>query len=949
MTSPAKLHWSINRNNITFKVVSSNGEETVEQWGLFDLSHDDGKGCANCLFRDVDIEYSPIIQNHTITCNESFIASLTQLEIKQLGLPAPSNCKIKIKSKGLISQSNFQISYTLLRSDGRPYLGLKREGLFIKTGNKTETLLDPIYSLVEKIDRFNSFHTDERDERFIRWGIIQELLPDDAIIEGQLNTITICRADRFTLDINSGGGFNPTLIRSDENSGWADQGQADINYAVPKARQAEFAKQFKNWSSVKGNYPIGHGTYVVLPKRMTKVLAVVKNYQNKPLDERLAFISNPQKYINEQLESEQITEDLENLFLETPEFISQRIENIGIWEPKLCAYKVERNGDWLPEDGDRLFVPIGDSLVNISTNDMKTLLNEVVEALDKEIPSVKYLNHDIPATIETKNTLIELIKPFEDKGPAAPDFPYQVVAPILKDNIEDLEFDVIKHSDRCNIELIAGRLKTITLFEHQKHGVDWLAKHWTSGSIGALLADDMGLGKTLQTLAFLASVKEEMEKGNYPHKPFLVIAPSGLLKNWEDEANAHLHQPGLGNCFKAFGPSMKSLANASIVERTEQLVKADWVLTTYETLRDKIAYFLSVDWGVTIFDEAQKIKNPSSRVTEMAKSLSSDFTVMLTGTPVENELKDLWCIVDTAQPGLFGSLREFHNNYVKPAEADPLEAQNLKDVLVEKTSPPLMLRRLKEDHIDGLPTKSIQEVVIEMPKLQADEYENLVKDAQLYKGTAGGILKFIQKIRKASLIAEDFDINGINEGVINRSARLSALIKILDDVAGRGEKALVFCEALDVQEHLAGYLQQRYQLASRPMRIHGGVDGATRKKYVDIFQSNSENEFDVMLLSPKAGGVGLTITAANHVIHLTRWWNPAVEDQSTDRVYRIGQKRPVKVYIPIAVHPKYQDRSFDLNLNRLLIQKRTLSQNALLPGTVSSGDIKDLFAQTAEE
>lgn len=369
------------------------------------------------------------------------------------------------------------------------------------------------------------------------------------------------------------------------------------------------------------------------------------------------------------------------------------------------------------------------------------------------------------------------------------------------------------------------------------------------------------------------------------------------------------------------------------------------MLTTYETLRDKIKYFLSIEWGVTIFDEAQKIKNPVSRMTEMAKSLSSDFTLILTGTPVENELKDLWCIVDTAQPGLFGSLSQFHNEYAKPAESDPAEAKRLKSLLVEKSTPPLMLRRLKEEHLDGLPQKFIHQVAKMMPEQQAAEYENIVRDAQLKRGMAGGVLETIQKIRRASLIAEEFDGNGITDGVVKRSARLTALIEILDKVKESGEKVLIFCEAIDVQEYLSGYLQHRYQLPSRPRRINGSVDGYTRKQFVDEFQNGTEGEFDVMLLSPKAGGVGLTITAANHVIHLTRWWNPAVEDQSTDRAFRIGQKKDVNVYLPMAIHPKYKDGSFDANLNRLLTKKRHLSYNALMPGTISKDEMGDLILQ----
>ncbi|MEF1340120.1 SNF2-related protein, partial [Vibrio rotiferianus] len=288
--------------------------------------------------------------------------------------------------------------------------------------------------------------------------------------------------------------------------------------------------------------------------------------------------------------------------------------------------------------------------MNFTVDEMKRLLGEINIALDNEVSEISFEGQRVPVSLETKNLLIKMLKPFDEHiGP--PDAPLEVLAPIVKDNIEEVEFEVIKHSARPKLPKLPKALKTKSLYEHQKFGVEWLADHWESGSIGALLADDMGLGKTMQALAFLASIKELMNDNHYPTKPFLIVAPSGLLKNWRDEASLHIEEEGLGDVFEAFGAQMRDIKTYSVMERNSLLSGSGWVLTTYETLRDKIKYFLSIDWGITIFDEAQKIKNPVSRMTEMAKSLSSDFTLMLTGTPVENELKDLWCIVDTAQPG----------------------------------------------------------------------------------------------------------------------------------------------------------------------------------------------------------------------------------------------------------------------------------------------------------
>ncbi len=945
MTNKAILNWSRIANGFEFKVEQENKCLLPSTWGRYQITHGDNTVLVDALFRECDESYRPEFSDDRVVCSDQFIATLTEIETKQLSLPLVSHAKLKISAEGLISRPGFKLNYRLLRPEGRPFLGATLDGVLLKTGSEPQLILDPIYSIIKRIDYFNSVPANDMDERFVRWGEVQELLPEDSIVEGQLSAITICRADRLTLDIREHGTFNPLLIKPSSEKSWDIQGQSDVEYAVPKAKQKQFEQQFKKWNSTKSNYAIGNGTYIVLPERVSKVLSVVKEFQQKPSEERLAFVANPHQYINDSLGLDETPEELDAIFVETPEFISQRIDQIGIWEPKLCAYVVKRDGDWVPDDDMRLFFPIDDMMVNFTVEEMKQLLELIKTALDDEKENITFKNQTVPVTLEVKNLLIKMLKPFENKGDK-PDFALAVEAPILKDNIEDVDFEVIKKNPRPEVPQLPQRLKTTSLYEHQKFGLAWLANHWQSGSVGALLADDMGLGKTIQSLTFMAGVKQLMETNDYPNKPFLIVAPSGLLKNWRDEASTHLHNPGLGELFEAYGPNIRKLKDLNVIERNERLTDADWVLTTYETLRDKIKYFLSIDWGITIFDEAQKIKNPVSRVTEMAKSLSSDFTLMLTGTPVENELADLWCIVDTAQPGLFGSLSHFHNEYVKPAEADPLEAQRLKELLVERSTPPLMLRRMKVDHIEGLPEKIIKEVPMVMPELQAQEYENIVKEVQLEKGNAGAVLKFIQKIRKASLVAEEFDGSGINDGVIKRSARLTSLIQILDDIQKKGEKALVFCETINVQEYLSGYLQQRYQLEKRPFRINGQVDGNTRKKYVDEFQKGEIGQFDVMLLSPKAGGVGLTITAANHVIHLTRWWNPAVEDQSTDRAFRIGQNKPVYVYIPIAIHPKYGDHSFDANLNRLLNKKRNLSLNALLPGTVTDSDFNELYTLT---
>ena len=241
-----------------------------------------------------------------------------------------------------------------------------------------------------------------------------------------------------------------------------------------------------------------------------------------------------------------------------------------------------------------------------------------------------------------------------------------------------------------------------------------------------------------------------------------------------------------------------------------------------------------------------------------------------------------------------------------------------------------MLRRMKADELDGLPEKRIHVRRRPMPEAQARVYAEVVGRAK--ESGSGPMLETLHLLRGVSLHPIWPPASEIKDPqvFINQSARLIETFLILDDIAVRREKALIFLESLDLQEHLALMIKNRYGLKRRPMQINGEVSGESRQKLVDEFQKES-GVFDVMILSPRAGGVGLTLTSANHVIHLSRWWNPGVEDQCTDRIYRIGQDKAVNVYYPMAVHPLYGDSSFDELLHALLTRKRELSERMLLP------------------
>jgi SNF2 family DNA or RNA helicase len=462
----------------------------------------------------------------------------------------------------------------------------------------------------------------------------------------------------------------------------------------------------------------------------------------------------------------------------------------------------------------------------------------------------------------------------------------------------------------------------------------------------------MGLGKTLTNLAFLVWVKEV--KAADHHLPMLILAPTGLLKNWRAEMERHLKRGAIGEVIEAHGSGLASLRRPGLERRAElmgmaaldavKLRAADVVLTTYEAIRDFPFSFGGVQWGVVVMDEAQKIKNPSAMMTEAVKALNAEFLIAATGTPVENRLQDLWCIGDTVAPGYLGSLKDFENKY-EPA-AGPMEhLEELRERVLVASSAPLMLRRMKIDHIEGLPSIEHHAIREDMPERQAAAYRQVVQGAASAKSSMTSILAVLGTIRRVALHPFDDEIL-TDTAFFGEAARMRVLVRVLDQVNAAGEKALVFVNSLDIQGQLLARLQRRYQMSQPPFMINGSVDGAERQRRVDQFQARSG--FDVMLLSPRAGGVGLTLHAANHVIHLDRWWNPAVEDQCTDRVYRIGQKRPVHVYLPLAVHPDYKEKSFDISLNDLISRKRDLSRDLLAPAAESHADIEQLFRDTTQ-
>lgn len=525
-------------------------------------------------------------------------------------------------------------------------------------------------------------------------------------------------------------------------------------------------------------------------------------------------------------------------------------------------------------------------------------------------------------------------------------------------------------------------------YPHQREGIEWMTglMHGTLDADGeaperiqgAILADDMGLGKTFMTLVALreylrAEQQDERHGRAGQARPTLAVLPVALLENWLEELDRVFLESPFDDVVVLQGPGLKQfrirgarretavgerdldsrgmLRDDVVAQRTSLRIGPEHgatrldapnrlVLTTYETLQRYQISLSRVDWGVVVMDEAQKIKNPETLAARAAKGLRARFKLLATGTPVENELGDFWSLVDTAQPGLLGTPPDFRSRWVKPMEAASGAEKGVLGRDLRAAVGPFMLRRVKEDHLKELPAKHLHTARCPMPQVQVDAYDEVLHRFRTFgRGVQGAALKALQALRRVSLHPHAPGPFGGDQSALQLSARTQATAEILDEVRDRGEKAIVFVIDKGVQRALSGWLMQRYGLAVSVVNgdtaatSTGG--GATRKSVIRRFEQ--VDGFNVIIMSPLAVGVGLTIVGANHAIHLERHWNPAKEAQATDRIYRIGQKRDVHVYLPMALHPGRD--SFDVNLDRLLANKTFLSDAVVAPETVSGEEL----------
>ncbi len=889
-------------------------------------------------------------EGQSVVLSPDALARLDEAQALSIGLPPAAPLVLQLDSQGLIVDNDFRILHRWQRSSGQG-VAVTIRGAHAMVGGKDYRLPQPLFGLVGAAEAVNSAGVlPARQAAFAE--LRQQLAGHDehVAVDGWLRTTRVAFAGNFSLSLR-GDDFDPVLfspaLGSAANDGMVpDEGEDSV---LSPDQQADFARQFRASGGRRSAWLLRDGLLLFTDPGLAKALTVVGEKQRAPAAERRRFASSPRRAIAEALGPD-ASPDLESLFIETSQY-SERVIGIDPWRKPVLPWIKPRPNSWLP-DSFGLMVGEGDAQqrLEIPPAEVGEVLARIEAAAangDAEIKIGDVLVPATPATITALKDLAQLVSvaPKDDQKTDAPSAVADKYFLQINDNIEDLVYAPLTRAKAVPSApaQLPGTVTT-TLKAHQIDGFRWLADAWRSGRPGVLLADDMGLGKTLQTLAFLCWLRQEGVS-----QPFLIVAPTGLLANWREEISRHLVPGALGEIVSAYGSglaAMRTGRGTDVASGAAQLDVQGWtsagiVLTTYETLRDYHVSLARSDFAVVAFDEAQRIKNPAAQITRAAKTMRARFNVALTGTPVENRLQDLWSITDVVHPGLLGSSKDFEGTY-GTADIETLKTLNTRLTVAAAPWPPFMLRRMKADHVEGLPAKRLNECVETMPPMQANAYAAAVNRALALRDSTDSvaILETLARLRSVSLCpvlpqpGPNFEDN---------SARLKACFAVLTDIHKRGEKALIFCESLALQPLLAAEIRRRFGLSNPVSCISGEVAGDQRQRLVSQFQ-NRPLGFDVMILSPRAGGVGLTITAANHVIHLTRWWNPAVEDQATDRVYRIGQTRDVDVWVPIAEHPDpaLSAASFDRKLADLLARKRNLAQGLLIEPE-AAGDAEDLL------
>lgn len=862
------------------------------------------------------------------------LKSLDDFEYKTLQLPDPYPFDIFIDIIGSgLKDLNLKLKFSFqdfAHTNGSGSILFKKDqlkGAHLKNGESEYLLKAEQYQLLKEVEYFNKTDYLNSNDVLKSLSKVQERASQaKAVLSKILVDTLIVAPSNFKINIEKIGDDKYKLVPIIEN----------VNDDV-------FNKKFGIFPRIKDEY-----SYREENRKVRVVLDDDRNDSNNSVKSELEKVKVKRNYTSDELNDiyNEPTRFWDSDLIDLDDF-GDRVLELGIYQPKFYPFISPYKSQWIPgiaiEDKQE-----GTRLIQIENEfelaELKTLFDQSEKNGDKLLcfKGEEINTQYVPPIIEVAEKQLANPKtPVTSEEIEAEKDSSKNKVLIIKENTEDLNFtggaQVYSDLD-YNFQEISNIADFIKLKDHQKTGIAWLQTLFAPpySAPGVLLADDMGLGKTLQVLYFIEWFSQ---KGN--QKPILIVAPVSLLENWQNEYEKFF--PNASRPVETlWGQNVKNFIIVNDKEQTKKNLSVNSVfLTTYETLRRQQIPMAFIQWGVLILDEAQKVKTPGTLVTNAAKALQTEFKIAMTGTPVENSLMDLWCLVDFCSPGLLECAKSFSDKYQKPLKDEDTDLNTLSINLRNEIGSSLM-RRMKVDVAKDLPSIEYFRFKEEMPSEQFNIYSNELADIERLKGIEGSVNPVLQGLFNLRSISDHpylkhYQIENMSTAdLISVSAKLKKVISLLNNIKGADEKAIIFTENKSMQRVLRKIISEYYEII--PAIINGETPSSkskstrtklSRQQEIDKYQEKPG--FNVIIMSPLAAGFGLNITEANHVIHYTRHWNPAKEQQATDRAYRIGQQRPVKVYYPMAIAPNNSFKTFDSVLDELLERKSNLASSTLFP------------------
>jgi superfamily II DNA or RNA helicase len=920
-------------------------------------------------------------------------ASMSAGAAEALGLPQDVDLTLKTDVVGVLGRPDFRLHYEWYRSALREHP--KRTGAFLYTSKGPRRLPLWIKRALDLADNFDASapighhwevladfrRTLEPDEA------VSDTVPENKHVAGLAMTsflrgLEVRIANRFSISPDRNlGQFEvlPFSSRSLEENGVSEDEVSEKNAELSDEVLAAFQYKLRSLGP-RPAYQLGSNSYLVIDRSSAPILAEMARIQGSDREERKTFIQNPRAYITEavsrHLSENGLIDELDDAaqeeaieaiagpgFVETKEF-SERVTGVKIYEKSTVDFDGSGTA-WLPEIFSENATAAISQMPVPELEALRDHMNTVIESNDEQ--TVQIGDEDVPVTEARLAAVENVLKNRVEAGSNAQDVSDEDVedfdrsGPIILDtidNYEDLAWQAEIRERPTNVDRSIPSTVTTSLRQHQVESFNWAIDVWSKGLPGILNADEQGLGKTLQTIAFLNWLQTHMRSPIASERgPILIVAPTSLLVNWEEEVEHHVAHGKFGHLVRLYGSALSGnkLRGAKGTETQRGLPLLDlqwldeaieegrahrfWILTTYKTLANYQHSLGRIRFSALVFDEIQNIKNKDTIASKAAEAMNADFRIGLTGTPIENSTMDLWTIMDRLVPGALGSGKEFRARYMEPNETNMTELYS-RVFKKQGGRPAIGIRRLKENVAKDLPSKERRLHPRLMPQIQAKTYEEAQQ--KLAEGGPGASLRMLHHIRSVS-VHPGVESTLEPSDFVAMSARLSAVMQILSDIKNRNERALVFIENRQMQFRFAELIRHVFGL-NRVDIINGDTPIPKRQAIVNRFQEHlkESDSFDLLILGPKAAGTGLTLTAATNVIHLSRWWNPAVEEQCNDRVHRIGQSKPVTIHIPLAVHPGYREDSFDCLLQSLMQRKRRMANQALWPMGDTKNDLAGL-------